>query len=127
MKRNPKEEIDDPRREILIRALSAGMFMGAGGIIQPVSAMGKIPKVLEPGKSSYDMRGSVSVNGKKISVQLKDEFDQLLKSMGISASSVKKINSPVNCRTYSFDRSNNPVWTRWKNAWKTHAAPLESA
>lgn len=65
MKRNPKEEIDDPRREILIRALSAGMFLGAGSILQPVYAMGKIPKVLEPGKSIYDMRGKVSVNGKK--------------------------------------------------------------
>lgn len=65
MRRNPKEEIDDPRREILIRTLSAGMFMSAGGIIQPVQAMGKIPKVLEPGKSIYDMRGKVSVNGKK--------------------------------------------------------------
>ena len=69
MRRNPKEEIDDPRREILIRALSAGMFMGAGGIIQPVQAMGKIPKVLEPGKSIYDMRGKVSVNGKKANIK----------------------------------------------------------
>jgi hypothetical protein len=62
MRRTPKEEIDDPRRELLIRALSAGMFAGAGGIIQPVYAMGKIPKVLVPGKSIYDMRGNVRVN-----------------------------------------------------------------
>lgn len=71
MKRNPKEEIDDPRRELLIQALSAGMFMGAGGIIQPAYAMGKIPKVLEPGKSIYDMRGTVSVNGKKANMETK--------------------------------------------------------
>lgn len=69
MKRNPEQEIDDPRREFLIRALSAGMFMGAGGIMQPVYAMGKIPKVLEPGKSIYDMRGDVSVNGKKANLE----------------------------------------------------------
>ncbi len=60
------EEIDDPRRELLIKALASGLFMagGAAGILQPVHAMGKIPKVLEPGKSIYDMRGEVAVNGK---------------------------------------------------------------
>jgi hypothetical protein len=66
MRRKPKEEIDDPRREILVRALSAGLFVagGSAGILQPVHAMGKIPKVLEPGKSIYDMRGNVTVSGK---------------------------------------------------------------
>lgn len=66
MRSKPKEDIDDPRREILIRALSAGLFVagGSAGILQPVYAMGKIPKVLEPGKSIYEMRGDVSVNGK---------------------------------------------------------------
>ena len=66
MRRTPKEEIDDPRRELLVRALSAGLFVagGSAGILQPVHAMGKIPKVLEPGKSIYEMRGKVSVNGK---------------------------------------------------------------
>lgn len=66
MRRQPKEEIDDPRRELLVRALTAGMFVASGsaGILQPVHAMGKIPKVLEPGKSIYDMRGNVKVSGK---------------------------------------------------------------
>lgn len=62
MRRKPKQEIDDPRRKLLIRALSAGMFAGVAGIIQPVYAMGKIPKVLVEGKSIYDMRGNVRVN-----------------------------------------------------------------
>ena len=67
MRRRFEEEIDDPRREILVRALAGGLFVagGSAGILQPVQAMGKIPKVLEPGKSIYDMRGNVSVNGKK--------------------------------------------------------------
>ncbi len=67
MRRTPKEEIDDPRRELLVKALSTGMFVagGSAGILQPVHAMGKIPKVLEPGKSIYDMRGNVTVSGKK--------------------------------------------------------------
>ena len=66
MRPRPKEEIDDPRRELLVRALTAGMFVatGSAGILQPVHAMGKIPKILEPGKSIYDMRGNVSVSGK---------------------------------------------------------------
>jgi len=67
MRRKPKEEIDDPRRELLIRGLAGGLFAagGSAGILQPVHAMGKIPKVLEPGKSIYDMRGNVTVSGKK--------------------------------------------------------------
>jgi hypothetical protein len=65
MRPKPKEEIDDPRRELLIRALSTGLFVASGsaGILQPVHAMGKIPKELEPGKSIYDMRGDVRVSG----------------------------------------------------------------
>lgn len=67
MRRRPKEEIDDPRRELLLRALTAGMFVagGSAGILQPAYGMGKIPKILEPGKSIYEMRGDVRVNGKK--------------------------------------------------------------
>lgn len=67
MRRTPKEEIDDPRRELLVKSLSAGLFMAGGtaGILQPVHAMGKIPKVLEPGKSIYDMRGDVKVSGRQ--------------------------------------------------------------
>lgn len=67
MIRKPKDEIDDPRREMLIRALSAGLFAATGtvGIIQPVWAMGKVPKVLIPGKSIYDMSGDVTVNGQQ--------------------------------------------------------------
>lgn len=66
MRRTVKEEIDDPRRELLVRALSAGLFIagGSAGILQPVHAMGKIPKVLEPGKSIYDISGNVTVSGK---------------------------------------------------------------
>lgn len=67
MRRKPEEEIDDPRRELLVGALSAGLFVAGGtaGILQPAHAMGKIPKILEPGKSIYDMRGDVTISGKK--------------------------------------------------------------
>ncbi len=75
MKRKPKEEIDDPRRELLVRALSAGLFAvtGTAGIMQPVWAMGKIPKVLVPGKSIYDMGGQVAVNGNQANLDTKIE------------------------------------------------------
>ena len=66
MRRKPKEEIDDPRRKMLVRALAGGFFVaGSAGILQPVHAMGKIPKILEPGKSIYDIRGNVTVSGRK--------------------------------------------------------------
>ncbi len=76
----PKEEIDDPRRDILVKALSAGLFAAAGpaGLIQPVHAMGKIPKVLEPGKSIYDMRGNVGVNGKRANIDTKIEANDVV-------------------------------------------------
>ncbi len=69
----PKEEIDDPRRDVLVKALAAGAFAAAGsaGILQPVYAMGRVPKVLEPGKSIYDMRGHVAVNGKRANMDTK--------------------------------------------------------
>ena len=76
----PKEEIDDPRRDILVKALSAGLFAAAGpaGLIQPVHAMGKIPKVLEPGKSIYDMRGDVAVNGTQANIDSKIEANDIV-------------------------------------------------
>jgi hypothetical protein len=80
MKRKPKEEIDDPRREILVRALTAGLFAvtGTAGIIQPVWAMGKVPKVLIPGKSIYDMSGQVSVNGGQASLDTNIEASDII-------------------------------------------------
>ena len=57
-------DIDDKRREFLISALSAGLYaVGSMGILQPVWAMGKIPKQLVPGKSIYDLSGDVKVDG----------------------------------------------------------------
>lgn len=56
---------EESRREFLISALSAGLYAaGSMGILQPVWAMGKIPKQLVPGKSIYDLSGQVSVDGK---------------------------------------------------------------
>lgn len=56
------DEIDDPRREFLVRALTAGVFAGAGGFASSVWGMGKIPRVIPPGKSFFDIKGDVRVN-----------------------------------------------------------------
>ena len=59
------KDIDDRRRDFLITALSAGLFSaGSMGILQPVWAMGKVPRELVPGKSIYDLSGDVKVDNK---------------------------------------------------------------
>jgi hypothetical protein len=80
MKRNPKEEIDDPRRELLVRALTAGLFAATGtaGIIQPAWGMGKVPKILIPGKSIYDLAGDVTVNGHQANMDTKIEATDVI-------------------------------------------------
>ena len=63
-------EIDDPRRDFLVRALAAGFFASgpAASILQPVYAMGKVPKELVPGKSVYDVQGEVLANGQPVTL-----------------------------------------------------------
>ena len=58
-----KEVIDDPRRDFLVKALTLGAFATtATGLVAPVWAMGKIPNVIPPGKSIFDIKGKVTVN-----------------------------------------------------------------
>ena len=63
------EELDDPRREFLVNALTAGAFIstGAMGLMVPAQAeagiFGKVPRKVPPGKSIFDMKGEVRVNG----------------------------------------------------------------
>lgn len=65
-------DIDDPRREFLIRALSAGIYVaGSGGIIRSAWAMGKVPIELPPGKSIYDIRGEVLVDNRMATLDTK--------------------------------------------------------
>lgn len=57
------DEINDPRRELLVKLLTVGAF-AAGAQIFPsvVNGMGGIPKVLPAGKSFFDISGDVKVN-----------------------------------------------------------------
>lgn len=57
--------IDENKRRLLINALSVGFFaVGGMGVLRPLWAMGKIPVELTPGKSIYDLTGTVKINGK---------------------------------------------------------------
>lgn len=64
------EDYDDPRREFLTKMLGAGAFTatGASGILMPDDAQaqlfGRVPKRMPKGKSFYQLKGDVAVNGK---------------------------------------------------------------
>lgn len=56
----------DPRRRLLVRALSAGWLAGGAGWHGPALAalFGKLPGRLPEGRSVFDLQGEVLVNGK---------------------------------------------------------------
>lgn len=62
------QEPDDPRREFLVRALTAGAFAAGGGLgllgsTAQASIFGRVPREVPPGKSIFDLEGDVRVNG----------------------------------------------------------------
>lgn len=61
------EDYVDPRREFLVRALTAGLYIAGGtmGLLKPAAASiwGNRPHRMPPNRSIYDMRGEVWVNG----------------------------------------------------------------
>jgi len=60
------DEIDDPRRQLLIRALAAGMFGLALPAAQAITfgIFGSRPRKLPEGQSIYGLSGQVTVNDK---------------------------------------------------------------
>lgn len=60
------KEIDDPRREFLVRMLTMGVFAtGSWSLPGLVYSMGKVPNVLPAGKSFFDIQGDVRVNQRR--------------------------------------------------------------
>lgn len=61
-------ETDDPRREFLVRALTAGAFAAVGGMglwnTARASLLGRVPREMPSGRSIFDMEGDVRVNDK---------------------------------------------------------------
>ena len=64
------DEIDDPRRRLLIQALAAGMFSTAFFDKDALadSFFGSSPKKLPPGQSIYRINGTAKVNGQAASI-----------------------------------------------------------
>jgi hypothetical protein len=63
--RRPDEDFDQNRRAVLIKAMSLGLFAGGMGWNLPALAQlfGRVPRVLPQGKSIFELRGKVLVNG----------------------------------------------------------------
>ena len=61
------KEIDDPRREFVLQALSLGLFAGANfaGLLQASHAAGDIPSKLPDGRSIFKLRGHVTVDDQR--------------------------------------------------------------
>ncbi|HEX5055267.1 MAG TPA: hypothetical protein VFX02_02095 [Gammaproteobacteria bacterium] len=64
------KQINDPRREFLVRALTVGAFAASGamGLLLPLQArassiFGKMPRKVPDGKSFFSIEGDVRVNG----------------------------------------------------------------
>ncbi|HUS23612.1 MAG TPA: hypothetical protein VM369_01585, partial [Candidatus Binatia bacterium] len=64
--RRQDDELDDPRRRFLVRALSLGWLAGGLGWNGPAlaSLFGRLPGRLPEGQSVFELRGDVRVNGK---------------------------------------------------------------
>ncbi len=60
------KDLDDPRRDFLVKALGLGLFAGPNliSLLQPGYALGDVPARLPEGRSIYKLQGSVTVNGK---------------------------------------------------------------
>ena len=60
------KDLDDPRRDFLVKALGLGLFAGPNlvSLLQPGYALGDVPGKLPKGRSIYKLQGSVTVNGK---------------------------------------------------------------
>ena len=63
---SPKDQVDDPRRRFLVRALSAGALAGAAGwnLEALAGIFGNLPGKLPEGRSIFELEGDVTINGK---------------------------------------------------------------
>lgn len=67
------QEVDDPRREFLVKALTMGAFASAGsaGLLTAAEAgiFGRKAKTIPKGKSIFDLKGDVKVNQQPASLE----------------------------------------------------------
>lgn len=76
------KDIDDPRRELLIRSLSLGLFAGANlaGLSQLSHAMGKVPRKLPDGRTIFRLEGEVTVDGQAADLNTRVGPNSLVKT-----------------------------------------------
>ena len=76
------EELEDPRRDFLVRSLAMGLFATAAGqsVFQPAMAMGDIPSKLPNGRSIYKLKGSVTVDGATADINTRIRANALVKT-----------------------------------------------
>jgi len=65
------DRIDDPRRRLLVEALTAGLISAGLPVTRALAqgVLGGRPAKLPPGKSIYSIKGTASVNGKAADLQ----------------------------------------------------------
>jgi len=75
-------EIDDPRRNFLVDALTLELFVGGNvaGMIQPGYALGGLPSRLPEGRSIYRLKGSVTVDGTSANLDTRIGAGSLIKT-----------------------------------------------
>ncbi|MFT5658751.1 MAG: hypothetical protein ACI9KN_002032 [Gammaproteobacteria bacterium] len=68
---NMNDKTDDPRRKFLIDALTYGVFGGVNtlGLMQASYALGDVPKKLPEGRSIYELKGQVRVDGQIATIE----------------------------------------------------------
>ena len=66
-----KQPIDDPRRAFLVRALTMGLIAGPtfSAVMRDALARGDIPSQMPPGRSIYKLEGSVTVDGRRATLE----------------------------------------------------------
>lgn len=73
---------DDERRRFLRQAMASGLVLAGGSLLAPlVHALGgQVPRELPPGKSVYDIRGSVRIDGRQASRDTQVRADSLVET-----------------------------------------------
>lgn len=76
------EQLENERREFLIRALSAGFFATGlyGTMLRTAAGAGKVPRELPPGKSIYEVKGQATVDGSQANLDTQVRPNSLLET-----------------------------------------------
>jgi ferric-dicitrate binding protein FerR (iron transport regulator) len=76
------DPVNDPRRHFLLRALAGGALIGGAGwnLEALASLFGKLPSRMPEGKSIFELRGEVTINGQPATMDSKIERGDVLRT-----------------------------------------------